>query len=255
VVEKTAPRGQVAAAVAKSTQMTRASESSMTHAFTQGAFDVRAGGRVCEVALPLSVSPEGNLEDCLAASAGAWALGRKHGLKPLMQRVTRGSSTGWQSWVTAGSGTGWSGRRKGDTLMRTPSVVVGVFVDLGFLSSAADGYSRKQKTGVGTRGVPSLRELARHFGVAAVVIWVIAVFRVGGGSLGGDHARVGRTGGPVVIMFVFFCGGRRRSRGHARRSRLKHVKEVKILLDLHAVCVMVGVADKSASSARGYAFA
>jgi hypothetical protein len=86
------------------------------------------------------------------------------------------------------------------------------------LPSATYGYLRKQKTGVVIRGVPFVRELARHFGVAAVVIWVIAVFRVGGGSLGGDHARVGRTGGPVVIMFVFFCGGRRRSKGARQKE-------------------------------------
>jgi hypothetical protein len=64
-------------------------------------------------------------------------------------------------------------------LMRTPLC--------GSLSSATYGYLRKQKTGVGTRVVPLLRERAWHFGVAvviAVVIWTIVVFRAGGGSLG-----------------------------------------------------------------------
>jgi hypothetical protein len=173
---------------------------------------------------------------------------------------------------------------KGDPLMRTLSVVVEVFAGLGlglgssaassgdlealsrlevfagcgFLSSATHGYPRKQKTGVGTRVVPLLRDLVRHSGVAAavaVVIWVIVVFRAGGGSFGWGRVIVERTGGPVAILLVFFCGGRRRNRGHARRGRLKQVKEVKIMLDLYTVCIMVGVADKSAGSARGYPFA
>ena len=85
VIEKTAHRGQVAAAITNTTQMSRAPKSSVTHALTQSAFDVLACGRVREIVLPCGVCPVGNIEDCPAASAGSLARVERFGGRNAVQ--------------------------------------------------------------------------------------------------------------------------------------------------------------------------